>query len=149
MVGFYAEVCVPQLFLRQDGMGLEVTSQIARTGTGLHMSGLVAWDNTGKIGDGTGLLSTTQEILKWSWNELKSKTFLEIQYWTRNFLHSIVFLNMTNATKTIIEKTKLILWYLLPKQCIFPGLVFFCHQPWWIFTLFGITDLQTYYVYIM
>ena len=43
------EVCVPKLFLRQDGTGLQVTSQIAGTGTGLHMSGLVAWDDSGKI----------------------------------------------------------------------------------------------------
>ena len=49
------EVCVLVLFfLRQDGMGLGVTSRIAGTGTGLHISGLVARDNFGKIQDGTG-----------------------------------------------------------------------------------------------
>ena len=36
---------------------------------------------------GMGLLSTTRESLEWSWNELKSTTFLEIWNWTRNFLN--------------------------------------------------------------
>ena len=63
---------------------------------------------SGKIQDGMGLLSNTREILEWSWNELKSKTFLEIRYWTRNFLHSIFF--NTRPTKTIFEKIK---WPLL------------------------------------
>ena len=47
-------------------MGLEVTYQIAGTGTRLHMSGLVAGDNLGKIQDGTRLLNTTLEIPEWS-----------------------------------------------------------------------------------
>ena len=52
------EVCVPVLFFETR---LEVTSRIAETVTRLHMSGTVAQENSGKIRDGTGLLSTTWE----------------------------------------------------------------------------------------
>ena len=71
------------------------------------MSELVAGEISRKIRDATGLLSTTREILEWFWNELKSKTFLENQYRTSNFLHSIVFcLKNTIPIKTIFEKIR-------------------------------------------
>ena len=63
----HLEVCIPgHFFSRQDKTRLEGTSQIAEIVKRLLMSGFVAWENSGKIRDGTGLLSTTQEILEWS-----------------------------------------------------------------------------------
>ena len=59
--------------------------------TRLLMSGLVELENSGKIWEGTGLLSTTRKFMNGLEKELKSKTFHEIQYWTKNFLHSIAF----------------------------------------------------------
>ena len=61
--------------------GLEVTSWIAGTGTGLHTSGLVARDNSGR--DCSVPLG-------------KFLNGLEIQYLTRNFLHSTVGARISN-----------------------------------------------------
>ena len=51
----------PSFFYR-DETRLEVTSQTAETVMRLHMSGTIAWENSGKIRDGMGwdggLLST-------------------------------------------------------------------------------------------
>ena len=57
----------PAFLSRQDKTGLEGNSRIAETMTRL---GLVARENLGKIWDGTGLISTTREILEWSRNKI-------------------------------------------------------------------------------
>ena len=88
---------VPELFFsRQDKTRLEVTSQIAETETWLDMSGTVAqeisgkiWKKLGKFGTGLDYSVLLGKSLEWSWNELKPEAFLEIWYWTRNFLHGI------------------------------------------------------------
>ena len=54
-------------FLRQDKMRLEGTSRIPETVTRLLMSGFIDRENSGKIRDRKGLLSTTWEmVLKWA-----------------------------------------------------------------------------------